>query len=70
MTHVFRKTKSSRQHAGFCQIDVVNKQLVSPLSWNNLLSEASLSESYLLTIYRHLDTKEKHFLYVEEVYNT
>ena len=38
-THAFRKTKSSRQYARLfglsimaCQIDVVNKQLVSSLS--------------------------------------
>ena len=52
-----------------CQIDVVNKQLVSPLNWNNPLSETSLGESYILTIYRHLDAKEKHSLDVEGVYN-
>ena len=33
-----------------CQIDVVNKQLVSPLRWNNSLSETSLGEPYVLTI--------------------
>ena len=32
------------------QIDVVNKQLVSPLSWNDPLSETSLGESCILTI--------------------
>ena len=52
-----------------CQIDVVNKQLVSSLSWNNSLSETSLGESYILTIYKHLDVKEKHSLDVEEVYS-
>ena len=52
-----------------CQIDVLNKQLASPLSWNNPLSETSLGESYILTTYRHLDAKEKHFLDVEGVYN-
>ena len=52
-----------------CQIDVLNKQLVSPLSWNNPLSETSLGESYILTIYRHLDAKEKHLLDAEGVYN-
>ena len=50
-----------------CQIDVVNKQLVSPLSWNNLLSETSLGESYILTIYRHLGAKKKHSLDVERI---
>ena len=52
-----------------CQIDVLNKQLVPPLSWNNPLSETSLGESYILTIYRHLDAKEKHLLDAEGVYN-
>ena len=52
-----------------CQMDVLNKQLVSPLSWDNPLSETSLDESYILTIYRHLDAKEKHFLDAEGVYN-
>ena len=52
-----------------CQIDVLNKQLVSPISWNNLLPETSLGESYVLMIYKHLDAKEKHFLAVEGVYN-
>ena len=31
-----------------CQIDILNKQLISPLSGNNPLSETS----YILTIYR------------------
>ena len=52
-----------------CQIDVLNKQLVSPLSWNNPLSEVSLGESYILTIYRYLDAKKKHPLDAEGVYN-
>ena len=52
-----------------CQIDAVDKQLVSPLSWNNLLSETSLGESYILTIYRHLDAKEKNSLRVEWVHS-
>ena len=52
-----------------CQIDVLNKQLVSLLSWNNLLSETSLGESYIITIYRHLDVNEKHLLDAEGVYN-
>ena len=51
------------------QIDVVNKQLVSPLSCNNPLSETSLDDSYILTIYRHLDVKEKYSLDLEGVYN-
>ena len=52
-----------------CQINVLNMQLASPLSWNNPLSETTLSESYILTIYEHLDAKKKHFLDVEGVYN-
>ena len=28
-----------------CQIDVLNKQLVSPFSWNNPLSETSVGKS-------------------------
>ena len=34
------------------QTDVVNKQLVSPLSWNNPLSETSVGKWYILIIYR------------------
>ena len=49
------------------QTDVLNKQLVSPLV--TPLSETSLGESYILTIYRHLDAKKKHSLDVEEIYN-
>ena len=54
-----------------CQIDVLNKQLVSPLIWNDQLSEISLefTYTYILTIYTHLDAKKKHFLDVEGVYN-
>ena len=33
-----------------CQIDVVNKQLASLLSWNDPLWETLLGESYILTI--------------------
>ena len=51
------------------QVHVVNKQLVSPLIWNNPLSEISLGESYILMINRHLDAKEKHSLDVKGVYN-
>ena len=43
------------------QIDL-NKYFVFPLTWNNPLSGTSLGESYILTIYRHLDVKEKYFL--------
>ena len=32
-------------------------------------SEISLGESHVLTIYRHLDAKEKHSLDAEGVYN-
>ena len=35
-----------------CQIDILNRQLISPLSGNNPLSETSLDGSYILTIYR------------------
>ena len=35
-----------------CQIDILNKQRISPLSGNNSLSETSLDGSYILTIYR------------------
>ena len=52
-----------------CQIDVLNKQLVSPLIWNNPLPETSLPESDIRIIYRHLDAKEKHLLDVAGVYN-
>ena len=52
-----------------CQIDVLNKQLVSPLSWNNTLLETSLDETYILTIFRQLDAMEKNSLDVDEVYN-
>ena len=48
-----------------CKTDVVNKQLVSPLSWNNPLSETSLGESNILSDYKYLDAKEKH----EGIYN-
>ena len=34
-----------------CQIDFAKKQFDSPLSWNNLLSETSLDDSYILTIF-------------------
>ena len=51
-----------------CQIDILNKQLVSPLSWNNSLSKRALGEPYILTIDRHVDIKKKHSLGVKEVY--
>lgn len=46
-----------------CKIDI--EQLVSTLSWNNLLSETPFDESNILTDYKHLDAKKKH----EGVYN-
>ena len=49
------------------QIDVLNKQFVSPISRNNQLSETSIGESYILTICRHLDAKEENFLDTEGV---
>ena len=49
------------------KIGVVNKQLFSPLSWNNPLG--ALGASYMLMINRHLDAKKKHPLVVEGVYN-
>ena len=39
-----------------CQIDVVKKQLVSPHSWNNPLTETLLGESNILIICRNADT--------------
>ena len=42
-----------------CQIDVGNNQLVSPLSSSNSLSGTLSRKSYILTIYKHLDVKEK-----------
>ena len=52
-----------------CQIDSLNNQLVSPLNWNKPFSETSLDESYILTIYKYLDVKKKHFLNAEKVFN-
>ena len=49
-----------------CQINDVNKQLVSTLSWNNPVAETSIGESYILMIYGHLYAKGKH-LNVERV---
>ena len=42
------------------QINVVNKQLVSTLTWNNPVAETSTDESYKLMIYGHLYAKGKH----------
>ena len=71
----FSLTKSDSREVGnmhifvACQIDVVNKRLISPLSLNYPLSKTSLGESYILTIYRQLDAKEKHSLDVEGDFN-
>ena len=71
MNHVFRKTERAVGNMHFfelCLTDVVNKQLFSPLSWNNPLSKTALGESYILMINRHLEAKKKHSLDVEGVY--
>ena len=52
-----------------CQIDVVNNQLVSPLSSSNSLSGTLSRKSYILTIYKHLAVKKKNFLDDHAVYN-
>ena len=62
--HVFWRIKSF-SNIQFC---VVDKQLFSPLSWNNLLSKTSLDESSILISERHLDVKKKHYLDVEGVF--
>ena len=53
-----------------CQIDVVNKQLVPPISWNNPLPETALGESYILVIYRDLQsvtkTTETHCIFIKK----
>ena len=51
-----------------CQIDVLNKKLVSSLSWNTPFLKIALSESYILMIDRYLDAKKKHYLDVEGNY--
>ena len=51
-----------------CQIDVVNKQLLSSLIWNDLLSKTALSESYKMKTDKNLDVKEIHLS--ESQYNT
>ena len=63
--HVFRKTKSCRQHVFFapCQTDVVNKQLFCPLSWNIPLPKTALGERYMLMI------EEKHSLGIDSICN-
>ena len=52
-----------------CQIDLVNKQLSSTLSWNNPLAKTALGQSYILMIDRHLDAEKKHSMYIEGVCN-
>ena len=51
-----------------CQIDVANKQLFSPLIWNDLLSKTTLSKSYKIKTDKNLDVKEIHLS--ESQYNT
>ena len=51
------------------QIVVVNKQLFSPLTWNNPLSKIVLDDSYILMIDEHLDAKKILSLDVEGAYN-
>ena len=51
------------------QIVVVNKQLFSPLTWNNPLSKIVLDDSHILMIGEHLDAKKILSLDVEGVYN-
>ena len=52
-----------------CRIVVANEQFVPPLTWNNSLSEITLGESFIRTIYKHLNVKEKLSLDVEGIYN-
>ena len=52
-----------------CQTDVVNKQLVSALSWNNHLSETSFGESYILHHLQRSKGQGKYSLDVEGVNN-
>ena len=49
-----------------CQIDVLSKQLVSPLSGNDPLSEAALGESYILMTYRYSNAKENNSFGIRE----
>ena len=51
------------------QIDVVNKRLFPPLSWNKSFSKTALGESYIMMIDRYLVAKNKDSLDVERVYN-
>ena len=52
MTHVFRKTKSRRQHAFFCALSnsCCEEATFSSLYWSNPLSKTALGESYILRI--------------------
>ena len=52
-----------------CPTDVANNQLVSPLSLNNPLSGTPSRKSYIMMIYKHLDSKEKKSLDDHRVYN-
>ena len=70
MTRVFSKIKNRMQELRMpCQIDFLNKQLVSPLNWNNPSSKSVLDELYILMIYWQVDAKEKDSFDVEVVFN-
>ena len=42
-----------------CKTNAVNKEPVSPLIRNNLLSKTALGKLYIMMIYIHLDAKKK-----------
>lgn len=42
-----------------CETNAVNKEPVSPLIWNNLLSKTALGKLYIMMIDIHLDAKKK-----------
>ena len=44
------------------EIDVLNKQIFSPLDLNNPLPKTALGESYILMIDRNLDAKKNSVL--------
>ena len=72
MTYVFKKNKSCVGNMHFfvpCEIDNVNEQIFSPLTWNNPLSKEVIGESYILMIDRNVDATNKHSLGVERVCN-
>ena len=52
-----------------CQIDALNKKLVSEFSWNDLLSKTSRCIFTEKHFCGHLGAEEKYFLDVEVVYN-